>query len=135
MFAKVFPYTVRSWRDHQKFIMESSTILQLHYLLFRIRRLGTFATNHLYFFFSSLFISSVTTRCLLLVTLYLSYILCIQMYYIVHYTYINILYMTHERYMPIGILFYLFYFYCFAWINFFFYFTTNTICFLYNQNV
>lgn len=71
--------------------MESSAILQLHYLLFRIRRLGTFATTHLYFFlFNSLYTSLDKTRCLLLVIVLIYYYIVI---------YIILLYdtLTHSR--------------------------------------
>jgi len=62
--------------------MESSAILQLHYLLFRIRRLGTFATTHLYFFFSSLYTSFSldNTRCLLLVILLIYVVILLSIY-------------------------------------------------------
>lgn len=63
----------------KKNVMESSAILQLHYLLFRIRRLGTFATNNdynifvfLFSYFISLFTSSDDTRSLFTCYVYLT---------------------------------------------------------------
>jgi len=83
--------------------MESSAILQLHYLLFRIRRLGTFATTHLYFFFSSLYTSLDNTRCLLLVILliyiniYIYVVILLSIYCYKHDTLIH-----EQRDTPVG---------------------------------